>query len=68
MTKKFTWAKVQKDYYAYYGEEELGFIEYYSKWKKWVWNQNEDIIMSVDCLMAVVMKLNNLEKVNPKGS
>ncbi len=61
MKKKFSWSKVGKYYYAYYGEEELGFVEYYRKWKKWVWNQGEGIILSIDCLLQVALKL-SIEK------
>jgi hypothetical protein len=66
MINKFTWQEIHDEgdstppevlYYAYYGEEELGFIEFYTKWKKWVWNQNEDIIMSIECLTNVLAKL-----------
>ncbi len=62
MKKKFTWTKIEGDYYAYYGEEELGFIEYYREWKRWVWNQGEDIILSIDCLLQVALKLSEIEK------
>ena len=62
MTKKFTWSEIEVDdhvlnYYAYYGKEELGFIEFYKPWKKWVWNQGEDIIMSESCIKEVLAKL-----------
>ena len=43
-------------------EEELGVIYYYKKWKKWVWEQNIDIIMSQDCLEEVIDFMNNLKK------
>lgn len=62
MGKKFTWSKIGDDYYAYYGDEELGFIEYYMNWKKWVWNQGEDIIMSLSCMEEVVKKLKEFEQ------
>lgn len=62
MKKKFTWSKIEGDYYAYYGEEELGYIEYYRKWKRWVWNQGEDIVMSSDCMIEVAYKLLQIEK------
>ena len=62
MKKKFTWTKIEGDYYAYYGEEELGYIEYYRKWKRWVWNQEEDIVLSIDCLLQVALKLSTIDK------
>lgn len=64
MKNKVTWSRVDEDYYAYYKGEELGFIEYYKKWKKWVWNQREDIIMSLNCLKSVVDALEELENGN----
>ena len=66
--KKFSWSKTVYDkgklgtfYYAYYGNEELGYIAYYSRWRKWVWEQTESIIMSYSCLKEVVKKLKQLE-------
>lgn len=47
---------------AYYGEEYLGWIEFYANWKKWVWNQEEGIIMSLSCLENVTKKLKELEE------
>jgi len=47
-------------YFYYYGNEELGYIEYYKKWKKWVWNQNKDIIMSKSCLLEVIKVIDKL--------
>ena len=71
MVKKFTWSEIDLkdsretlDYYAYYGKEELGYIEYYRPWKKWVWNQGEDIIMSISCLKEVCKKLEELSHKN----
>lgn len=61
MAKKFTWSKIEDDYYAYYGEEELGYVEFYKPWKKWVWNQYIDIMMSSSCLENVLKKLKELE-------
>ncbi len=65
--KKFEWEKIEEDYYAYYGKEELGFIEFYKPWKKWVWNQNEDIIMSLSCLNKVCEKLEELKWIEKKN-
>ena len=62
MAKKVSWSKIEGDYYAYYGEEELGYIEYFRKWKRWVWNQGEDIILSLDCLLQVALKLSEIDK------
>lgn len=66
MPKEFSWSEIEDDdevinYYAYYGDEELGFIEWYPKWKKWIWNQKEDIIMSFTCMKEVTEKLRSLE-------
>ncbi|KKL09241.1 hypothetical protein LCGC14_2567770 [marine sediment metagenome] len=61
MVKKFTWEKIDDAHYGYYGENELGYLEYWRPWKKWVWNQMEDIVMSIDCLQNVIDKLRALE-------
>lgn len=68
MAKKFSWSKIvygegkkTMGYYAYYGEEELGCITYYKKWKKWVWEQGEDIILALNCVLEVAFKLKLLE-------
>lgn len=61
MKKKFEWEEFEglEDYhYAYYDKEELGYIMYWKSWKKWVWCQNEGIMMSIDCLQEVINKLN----------
>lgn len=42
----------------------LGYISYYKKWKCYVWEQMEDVIMSEDCLEEVVKKMK--EKKNEK--
>ena len=67
--EKFKWSKIFYDtekknplYYAYYIEVELGYIEYYKKWKKWVWNQGENIIISSSCIEEILKKLKKLEK------
>jgi len=68
MVKKFKWGKIlygdgeDNFHYAYYGNQELGYLEYWKPWKKWVWNQNEDIIMSKDCLKEVVKKIAHLTR------
>ena len=64
MVKIFTWSYVEsfKSHYAYYGKEELGYIEYWEPWKKWVWNQKKDIILSLSCMENVVKKLKELEE------
>ncbi|MCP3684402.1 MAG: hypothetical protein GY861_17120 [bacterium] len=63
MAKKFKWKHNEEgdEWYAYYGDEELGYIEFYDNWKKYVWNQGEDIIMSHSCIMEVAKKLKELE-------
>lgn len=72
MSKKFTWSEVEleetfpHDFYAYYGDEELGYIGWYPKWKKWVWNQGLDIIMSKSCLQNVLNKLKELGRKSGK--
>ena len=69
MKKKFTWSWIEDDCYAYYGKEELGFIEFYKPWKKWVWNQSDGIIMSFSCISHVREKLRQLESdcILPRG-
>lgn len=68
MKNKFIWSKIaygdteDNHYYAYYGGEELGYLKYWKPWKKWVWSQNEYIIMSESCLKKVLEKLKRLEK------
>ena len=64
--KKFKWNQFEGigdglDWYAHYGNEELGFIEYWKPWKKFVWNQHQDIIMSLSCMEEVIKKLKELE-------
>ena len=67
MAKKFIWSKIlygddgHDFHYAYYGGEELGYLEYHKPWKKWVWNQNEDIILGLSCLDNVCKKIYALE-------
>ena len=41
-------------------DEMLGTIYYYKKWKKWVWEQGKDIIMTWDCQQKVVDKTKSL--------
>jgi len=65
--KQFEWNSINHGdntdcWYGYYGNEELGYIEYWEKWKKWVWNQGEDIIMSKNCLQEVVKKIDALQE------
>jgi hypothetical protein len=43
-------------------KEFLGLIFYFKKWKCWVWEQQEQIIMSDDCLEQIVSKLKELNK------
>jgi len=66
--KKFKWDDIgqytSKRCFAYYGEELLGSLEYYHKWKNWVWEQGGDIIMSSSCLREVLKKLEELEGLN----
>jgi len=63
MGKKFTWQYLEGlGYYAYYGKEELGYIYYYTQWKKWVWAQSEDIILAENCTKEVYLKLKELRK------
>jgi hypothetical protein len=40
----------------------LGIIFFWKKWKCWVWEQQESIIMSDDCLEQVINKLKELNK------
>ena len=63
MVKQFEWSynAMEKQWSAHYGDEELGFVEWYPKWKKYVWNQYDYIIMSISCLENVCKKLKELE-------
>ena len=65
---KFKWKKETEDYCAYYGDEELGYIEYYDKWKKWVWNQGENIILAENCTKEVYLKLKELRESERNGN
>lgn len=60
--KKFKWAKVHECYFAFYGKEKLGYIQYWKAGKKWVWNQSLDVIMSANCLEEVIDKLKELKE------
>ena len=42
---------------AYYNDEALGKIEWYSKWRQYVWTQYPDIIMSDNCLQQIVNEI-----------
>lgn len=42
--------------------EELGRIEFDMKWKKWIWIQYKDIVMSESCLQQVIDKIKELKK------
>ena len=39
---------------VWYNHEQLGLIRYWKPWKKYVWEQEEDIIMSKSCLKQVI--------------
>ncbi len=38
----------------WYNHEQLGLIRYWKPWKKYVWEQDKDIIMSNGCLKQVL--------------
>ena len=65
MTKKFKWEEIDwnnyKTYNAYYGKELLGEISFYDGWKKWVWEQEKGIVLSLSCNREVTKKLEELE-------
>jgi len=42
------------------GVHRLGQIIYFNKWRQHVWFQEEEIIMSYDCLQDVVDKIKEL--------
>lgn len=42
--------------------ERLGVMFYYKKWKCWAWMQNDEILMSSECLQQVVDKLKEKDK------
>ena len=56
MSEEFKWKENDNKFYAYYGKTLLGHIEFYPEWKKYVWEQYEDIIMSISCLKNVIKK------------
>ena len=62
MSKGFMWEHIinLQEWVAYYNGTELGKVFYYDTWKKWVWEQNEDIIMSIKCLEKVCKKIEGL--------
>lgn len=43
-------------------DECLGNITFYKKWKCWVWSQDQEVIMSSDCLQQIADKLKELDK------
>jgi hypothetical protein len=43
-------------------DERLGYISYYENWKCYVWEQNNGIIMSGDCLEQVIDYMKRLDK------
>lgn len=45
--------------------ERLGLIWWYSAWECWVWEQNNEIIMSEDCLKQIYEFVKELEKLYP---
>ena len=62
LSKKFrVWDDHCGRWWCVYNKEELGYIEYWKPWKKWVWNQNQDIIMSKSCLELVIKAIDKLE-------
>ena len=62
-TKKFrVWNDGCNRYWCLYNKEELGYIEYWKPWKKFVWNQNKEIIMSESCLKWVIEIIKILEE------
>ena len=44
----------KRRYNVFTHKDELGEIFFHTKWKKWVWEQNQDIIMSRGCLEKVI--------------
>lgn len=45
--------------------ELLGVIEYFKKFKKWTWEQGENIVMTWDCLQEVVDFLKEIKDESP---
>lgn len=60
--KFYCWNDGCNRYWCLYNNEELGYIEYYSPWSKFVWNQNKDIIMSKGCLNSVIKLIKIIEQ------
>lgn len=46
--------------------ELLGKIFFWKKWKKWIWEQEQDIIMTYDCLQDVVDFLKEIKQEKPQ--
>lgn len=60
-------SKEEKGFFHVYSKKgqflgSLGNISYYKTWKKWVWEQESDIVMSYDCLQEVVDFIKKKEK------
>jgi hypothetical protein len=50
------------DYFHVYNKKSdfLGMICFDTRWKKWVWIQEEGIIMSKGCLQQIINKIEEL--------
>ena len=60
----------EMDYWSVWNKkkEKLGYLYYCNEWETWAWEQSEDIIMSLDCLIQVTDFLKELNKNQPKGN
>jgi len=64
---KLTFEKISNFTYIYFvvwnkDMDRLGTIEFNKGWKCWIWNQEQGIIMSSECLQQVIDKLKELDK------
>ena len=51
--KKTKWIEVTSTHSG----DNLGCIYFYPKWRQYIWEQYEDVVMSADCLGEVMDKL-----------
>ena len=52
--------KTGDKYFVYCRGENLGEIYFFREWKEWVWEQEIDIVMSVECLKELIAFVENL--------
>jgi hypothetical protein len=54
--------EIDKEHYQAFNKkgELLGYIFFFPSWRSFVWEQNDNIVMSGDCLQEIVKAINNL--------